>query len=76
MTDQEKSEIRRMIREETELVVSAHLHVFSVACMSPICNTQAEMMKSLEMLIQGQALVEKHLAGAFREDDDWREPLD
>jgi hypothetical protein len=35
-----------------------------------------EMEKSLAMLIEGQALVERHLAGAFGDDEPWRESLD
>ncbi|MAT71563.1 MAG: hypothetical protein CMJ58_18805 [Planctomycetaceae bacterium] len=73
MTDQEVAEIRRMIREETERVVSAHLHVFSVACMSPICNSINELQKSIGLVLDGQTLVEKHLAYREDEGEGWRE---
>ncbi|MAT70666.1 MAG: hypothetical protein CMJ58_14205 [Planctomycetaceae bacterium] len=79
MTDDERNQLRCLIAQTVREELQTQLQTLCIAVLAPICNTQAEMMKSLEMLIQGQALIERHLAVAFQQDDDnepWRDSLD
>lgn len=73
LTDVDRAEIRSIVNE----ALAVHLRTFAVACVAPLCDAIAELQKSTGMLVDGQALIEKHLAGAFRDDDaePWRESL-
>ncbi|MBA3483199.1 MAG: hypothetical protein H0T51_15430 [Pirellulales bacterium] len=74
MTDTQLAQARSIVNE----VVAAHFTAFAQA-LRPVFDAIGEMQKSLGLLLDGQALVEKTLAGAFSPSDDnepWRESLD
>ena len=79
MTDDEKmaekftSETYGVIRR----AVADELLIFHKAVTMPLLENQAEIMKSLGLVVDGQTLVEKTLASLTPDDDEpWRESLD
>lgn len=54
--------------------------VTALHALLPVIQSFAERLeeieKSLCLLLQGQALIERHLAGAFGDDEPWRESLE
>lgn len=66
MTDQDRAEIQTIVRTEIDELACAIADV-----LRPLYTEIAEMQKSLGLLIDGQALVEKALANLPPEVDDW-----
>jgi hypothetical protein len=76
MTEAERETIRAIVRLEVDSIVRQHLCSLTVAILQPIVIATAQLQESAKQLIDGQALIEKHLAGAFDDGEDWKRSLD
>ncbi|WP_425397296.1 hypothetical protein [Aeoliella sp.] len=72
MTPDQQAEMQRQIYQTIRRAVADELVVYNETTMRPLFTAIVEMQKSLGMLVDGQALIEKHLAGAFDEPEDWQ----
>jgi hypothetical protein len=68
--------VETMIYRTVRRAMADELMVYHAATVVPVINLLIDMQKSLGLVLDGQTLVEKHLAGAFTDPEEWRESLE
>jgi hypothetical protein len=79
MTPDEQDAVARvenMIYRTVRRAMADELMVYHAATVVPVINLLIDMQKSMGLVLDGQTLVEKHLAGGFGDPgEEWRESL-
>lgn len=82
-TEEHAESLRGKLYQALRQATHDEIYMFAQGFMVPmvqkidaLSERMTEIEKSLGLLLDGQALIEKHLAGSFEDEEPWQESLD